>query len=103
MVATLGDYSNGVVVQSIGGGGGNGGSAASGTVNTGSGGGGGTSGSNGSGGSGVVILRTTNIASNLNGTTSENYSIGQTVSGCVTSADGDYNIYKFTGSGSITF
>ena len=42
------------------------------------------------GGSGVVIIRTLQTASATTGSPT-------------TSTDGSYNIYKFTGSGSITF
>lgn len=74
---------------------GGGGDAVSGdgSVNTGGGGGGGSDSSTregGDGGSGVVILRTTSTAS------------GTTGSPTVTT-DGSYNIYTFTGSGTITF
>jgi len=76
---------------------GGGGNAVSGdgSVNTGGGGGGGSSASGstregGDGGSGVVILRTTSTASTTTGSPT-------------LSADGSYNIYTFTGSGSITF
>lgn len=79
------------------GGGGYGGSAAnsvrSGTENTGGGGGGAcgpSSVTGGSGGSGVVIIRTLLTAFTL-------------VGDPAVSVDGSYNIYKFTGSGSITF
>jgi len=65
-----------------------------GTANTGGGGGGahseGNTSSGANGGSGVVILRTLSTA------------IATTGSPTVTT-DGSYNIYKFTGSGSITF
>ena len=69
-----------------------GGIAANGTVNTGGGGGGGGSygGSGGSGGSGVVIIRTPGTAASTTGSPT-------------VTQDGSYNIYTFTGTGSITF
>lgn len=83
------------------GGGGSGGSffgptASAGSQNTGGGGGGsgwdnwGQSGSSGAGGSGIVILRTLATAASTTG----NPTVTQ---------DGNYNIYTFTGTGSITF
>jgi len=62
----------------------------SGSVSTGGGGGGGNGGTAGSGGSGVVILRTLATA------------VSTTGSPTITQ-DGNFNVYTFTGSGSITF
>ena len=77
------------------GGGGNGGSpGAAGTANTGGGGGGGDDGqSSGSGGSGVVIIR---YADSFTAATATTGSPTITVTG-------GYRIYRWTGSGSITF
>jgi hypothetical protein len=66
-----------------------------GAVNTGGGGGGqvgfrGTTPHPGTGGSGVIIIRTGATATATTGSPT-------------VSTDGSYNIYKFTGSGSITF
>ena len=89
-------------VGGLGGGGDGGGSTTalngvgeSGTANTGGGGGSGVRNSNtpyagGAGGSGVVILRTLSTASATTGSPTE-------------TTDGSYNVYTFTGSGSITF
>jgi len=67
--------------------------AQNGTTNTGGGGGGGGYGGNsngGDGGSGVVIIRTTSTAASTTGSPT-------------VTTDGDYNVYTFTVSGSITF
>lgn len=76
------------------GGGGTGGAAAiggAGTTNSGGGGGaGGDAKAGGAGGSGVIIIRTLLTAAAVTGSPTE-------------TTDGDFNIYKFTGLGSITF
>ena len=67
--------------------------AQNGTANTGGGGGGGAYGGNsigGDGGDGVVIIRTTKTAASTTGSPT-------------VTTDGDYNVYTFTVSGSITF
>ena len=62
-----------------------------GTTNSGGGGGGGGNGTaGGAGGSGVVIIRTAQTAKAVTGSPTE-------------TTDGGFNIYKFTGTGSITF
>ena len=84
--------------QGLGGTGGGGnasnnGTATNGTVNTGGGGGGdGAGGATGTGGSGVVILRF------LSTTT-----VSATTGSPTITTDGLYQVYKYTGSGSITF
>jgi len=78
-----------------GGGGAGGGCGTNGTVNTGGGGGGATGNYNcfGLGGSGIVIL-----------TYPSRHALPSNVTGSPTfTVSGGYNIYTFTGSGSITF
>lgn len=65
----------------------------SGAPNTGGGGGSGSDGSTGLGGSGIVIIRTQLIATSTTG--SPSITIGAN--------GGSFNIYRFTGTGSITF
>ncbi|NDB61273.1 hypothetical protein EB001_22960, partial [bacterium] len=86
--------SGGAGGSGIGGtGGGNSGNGGSGNTNTGSGGGGTFNGTAGSGGSGIVIIAYPTT-----------YSAASSTTGSPTySSSGGNHIYKFTGSGTITF
>jgi len=87
------DTSGGSGGSGVGGAGGTTGNGFAGTVNTGGGGGGARShvgATGGAGGSGIVIIKTLETATATTGSPT-------------TTIFGGYNIYKFTGSGSITF